>query len=342
MSTDVSKLLEQTTPLATAFMIAVREVASKLQEFELLQQKERKREEEELESRSAALTKLEESLKQECINLEQKKKELSKAEDDFKQQCRKFESDMAEREKHLKQQKNDYDEMQRRMRAAFGDSEQQVIQIDVGGKTYKTYCKTLCRFADSALAQVVQAKLPTKDHPETVFIDRDAQYFDLILNYLRNGDEESAINTVSKYSPNEILDILEEAKYYNLRQLVRVLKWALVRCDGIAQDNDALFVTATGGCHVTKEPPSGEDVNLRKMNFTDRRFEQVHFKHNTSFEGSVLQRAVFSKCKFEAAVSFVETDLRKAKFVDCEFSVPVLVTGAIKKDAVLPAGNTRE
>ena len=83
--------------------------------------------------------------------------------------------------------------------------------------------------------------------------------------------------------------------------------------------SNGLFVSRDSSCITTKELPPGDVLDLGMLNFTGRRFEHAQFKHNTSFQGSVLKGAVFSKCKFEAVVDFIDTDLREAKFDDCEF-----------------------
>ena len=334
MSADASKLFEISSPLAKAFIATAHTTAINLQTLELKQQKEVKTKEEELGNRAAKLAEKEESLKREAISLEQKKKELSEAESKFIGESQKFKSHMMEREKYFKQQKDDFETVQTQVSAVLAENEQ-AIQIDVGGKLFKTSYKTLCRFPESTLAQLVNAK---PDLPRSMFIDRDGQHFDFILRYLRSSDEEQIMHTVTRYGADTILDILEEAKYYNLRQLVKILKWGLIRYD-TKQGN--VFERIDGSL-VTKEPPLGEVVNLRELNFAGNTFDQVHFKHNTSFQGSVLERSVFSKCKFEASVSFIDADLRRAKFVECEFTLPILVTGANWKDATLSSSNVCE
>lgn len=320
-------------------MLAARKVASTLQETEIERDKQVAKKEEELQNKIAQIAIKEEAVKQEQVNLDRQKKELSEAQSKLDQERKNFESEKVERERLFKQQKNDYEAMQHRVTAGLEDGgDQATIQVDVGGKPFRTLAQTLCRFRDSTLAQLVIAKPANKDHPGTVFIDRDGENFQFILNYLRSGDEDQLICSVARFtSSDKIYDILEEAKYYNLRHLVKVLQWALVR-----QETPRPIIEFEGqgtSCGlVTKEPPPGEALNLRGRNFTDHTFDQVRFAHPTSFEGSVLERAVFNKCKFEAAVSFIDTDLRRAKFCECEFPVRIIVTGANKNNATgLPA-----
>ena len=325
--------METTTPLAQAFMISARKIAEELQKLELTKDQEYKREDEELKSKLAVLSGQEERITQESCTLEQKKKELADAQAKLDHDRKTFETNMAEREKRFEQLKEDFDSMQRRANAMLEDNDS-VVEIDVGGhpKKFKTFCKTLCRFPDSTLAQLMNAK-PVNQ--AIIFIDRDGQHFDAILNYLRSEHDEQAMQIITRYPLDAIPDILEEAKYYNLRQLVKLLNWARIRRN---KDSDmTLFEKEGDNGYVTKE-----EVDLTERNFTGFRFEKVHFKHGTSFQGSVLERAVFSKCKFEAVVSFIDTDLRKAQFVDCDVIAPIIVTGANMKGARLPDHNVQQ
>ena len=323
---DSSMQFEPNTPLAQAYMINALQVAEHLEKCELQKKREEKSKEEEWKNKSAMLIDEEKRINQERHSLEEKKKELSEAETKFDHERKNLERSMAERDKRFEQQKRDFESTRDRADAMLANNES-VVDIDVGGQhKFKTFCKTLCRFPDSTLAQLTKGVSGTRG---TIFIDRDGKHFDFILKYLRSQDDEQVMHTITRYTPDEISDILEEAKYYNLRQLVKVLKWALVTRRNYSDMQP--FEREGDNGYVTKD-----EVNLAEQNFTDRRFEHVQFKHITSFEGSVLERAVFLKCRFEAVVNFADTDLRKAKFVDCEVLQPILVAGANTKGAQLP------
>ena len=63
------------------------------------------------------------------------------------------------------------------------------IQLDVGGKFFTTSITTLTRESDSMLASMFSGRFPIKkDENGRVFIDRDGRAFDIILNYLREGE----------------------------------------------------------------------------------------------------------------------------------------------------------
>lgn len=60
------------------------------------------------------------------------------------------------------------------------------VNFNLGGKYFTTTKDTVLREPSSRLALVVRGILPsTRDNTDAYFIDRDAKYFQLILNYLR-------------------------------------------------------------------------------------------------------------------------------------------------------------
>ena len=341
MADKAAVRFEPHTTHAKAFMSAVRDAVNKLQSDQLEWDKKVKRNEEDLNSRSSKLSEAEKNRKQQVVEFEQEKEKFEAAKRKLRCDQRNFDYQMSQREKHLKQQRDDLEAAQTQATSLFESD--QVIQIHVGTHTFKTFCKTLRRFPESTLAQSANAIPLTKsDHPHTMFIDRDGLHFNFILNYLRSSMDEGQIldTVVRKYNLDTIADILVEASYYNLKQLVKILNWAKLRHDCVHETayliSNGLFVSRDSSCITTKELPPGDVLDLGMLNFTGRRFEHVQFKHSTSFQGSVLKGAVFSKCKFEAVVDFIDTDLREAKFDDCEFLRPILLPGANTKDAVLP------
>jgi len=63
----------------------------------------------------------------------------------------------------------------------------------------------------------------------TYFIDRDGQHFRYILNYLRDG-----VETVLPFtSAGQLLqrELLREAEYFRLDELIRLIKDPTARCD---------------------------------------------------------------------------------------------------------------
>ena len=89
------------------------------------------------------------------------------------------------------------------------------VHIDVGGKAFTTTLGTLTKYPNSKLAKMFSGKIPIvldslKQH---YFVDRDGHLFRHVLNFLRNG----SINV--KKDPDEINDLLQEARFYEIEDL---------------------------------------------------------------------------------------------------------------------------
>uniref|UniRef100_A0A1I7TGS6 BTB domain-containing protein n=1 Tax=Caenorhabditis tropicalis TaxID=1561998 RepID=A0A1I7TGS6_9PELO len=93
-------------------------------------------------------------------------------------------------------------------------SENQIVKLDIGGTVFKTSKSTLTRF-DGMLKVMMETEIPvTKDESGAIFIDRSPKHFDLILNFMRDGDVELPDSEI------EIKEIQKEAHFYMLHGLV--------------------------------------------------------------------------------------------------------------------------
>ncbi len=92
--------------------------------------------------------------------------------------------------------------------------------INIGGKTFKIKYKTLFKYPNCKLAEVINLKNSSKisdehlDDEGIIYFDRNPKYFDYILDSIRYG---FFIET-SDYHFNEY--ILEELKYFKLENLI--------------------------------------------------------------------------------------------------------------------------
>ncbi|CRG97024.1 conserved Plasmodium protein, unknown function [Plasmodium gallinaceum] len=100
-----------------------------------------------------------------------------------------------------------------------------IIRINVGGKIYMTTLKLICRYKNSHLYKIVFEKLKeiqdyaTNDfNKREIFIDRNGNRFEYILDFLRDGVLicENDINLLTR--------ILIEAIYFKLFSLIKIIK----------------------------------------------------------------------------------------------------------------------
>ncbi|NXL33372.1 KCD17 protein, partial [Glaucidium brasilianum] len=93
------------------------------------------------------------------------------------------------------------------------------VRLNVGGTVFLTTRQTLCREQKSLLCRLCQGEELQSDRDETgaYLIDRDPTYFGPILNFLRHGKL-----VLNKDMAEE--GVLEEAEFYNIGPLIRIIK----------------------------------------------------------------------------------------------------------------------
>lgn len=106
--------------------------------------------------------------------------------------------------------------------AKFNACKTEWVRLNIGGQYFVTTKTTLCKHAQSFFYKLLQddpsVSLTTdKDETGAFLIDRDAQYFTPILNYLRHGKL-----IIEKNLQEE--GVLEEAEFYNIQELINLVK----------------------------------------------------------------------------------------------------------------------
>ncbi|KAH7680098.1 BTB/POZ domain-containing protein KCTD17, partial [Aphelenchoides avenae] len=113
------------------------------------------------------------------------------------------------------------------------------IRLNIGGKIFQSTKQTLCRDPDSFLARLCQedAELPSvKDDSGAILIDRDPQYFDIVLHYLRTGFLKAVEN-----APVE--ELVEEAEFYNLPLLSELIQKSAIATKPRKREQEIIIVT---------------------------------------------------------------------------------------------------
>mmetsp|Transcript_38836 Transcript_38836/g.61970 ORF Transcript_38836/g.61970 Transcript_38836/m.61970 type:complete len:489 (-) Transcript_38836:725-2191(-) len=95
------------------------------------------------------------------------------------------------------------------------------IMINVGGSLYETTLNTLSSDQTSMLSAMFSGRFNIeRDGNGSIFIDRDPTHFRHILNFLRDGIEYLKHGGLLQQSDAIVSELLQEAKYYNIRPLV--------------------------------------------------------------------------------------------------------------------------
>lgn len=121
----------------------------------------------------------------------------------------------------------------------------QWVKLNVGGTCFQTTKTTLSRDPNSFLYRLVQEDsdlISDKDETGAYLIDRDPSYFSPILNYLRHG--KLVIN-------NGLAEegILEEAEFYNIAELISLVKERIFTRDTRPTKDSKKHVYRVIQCH---------------------------------------------------------------------------------------------
>lgn len=106
------------------------------------------------------------------------------------------------------------------------------VVLDVGGVKFETSIVTLKRDPNSLFAKLFTKDSPVKPQGNTIFLDRDASHFRLILNYLRNGCQIVNVATLPR-ERRYLLELKEECRYYRLRGLRKIISKRLKHLEQI-------------------------------------------------------------------------------------------------------------
>ena len=95
-----------------------------------------------------------------------------------------------------------------------------IVTLNVGGTHFTTTQDTLHKEPSSKLSLTVRGILPSAtDDGGHTFLDRDARFFQLILNFLRDGW------VLLPDSPSERRELMQEARYYQVRRALCSCDW---------------------------------------------------------------------------------------------------------------------
>ena len=217
----------------------------------------------------------------------------------------------------LRRERSEFEELKRICTSISETEKQHMITLDVGGDKFRTDVRTLERHPDSIFPRIARAI--DRRYLPYVFIDRDSKHFRFILNYMRQGEEVfrgTALRGKDKYDLEEMIC---EARYYRLHGFMNLLKRHKMRLERKAISFKDLLAEKCFSAPNPKFPryETAQRLLLKERNMVGIVFENIHFKHIVSFEGSVLDGATFKHCRFDAVVTLTNADISHVSFDHC-------------------------
>merc|ERR1711872_536551 len=141
------------------------------------------------------------------------------------------------------------------------------VRMGVGDTLFMTTKTTLCKDPKSFLCRICQDETDLgseKDETGAFLIDRDPKYFGPVLNYLRHGKLVIDKNIVEE-------GVLEEAEFYNVADMVKVLKERIHNRDNSFGKSNGKHVYRVLQCHE-------DELTQMVSTMSDGwKFEQVSF-----------------------------------------------------------------
>ncbi|CCD64912.1 BTB domain-containing protein [Caenorhabditis elegans] len=107
-------------------------------------------------------------------------------------------------------------------------SKDNIVKLNVGGTVFQTSKSTLTMI-DGFFKMMLESDIPLqKDDSNCIFIDRSPKHFDIILNFLRDGDvdlpeQEKEINEVKREAQFYLLEELVDLCHRKINTKIRVL-----------------------------------------------------------------------------------------------------------------------
>ncbi|KAH8287758.1 hypothetical protein KR054_012426 [Drosophila jambulina] len=146
----------------------------------------------------------------------------------------------------------------------------QWVKLNVGGTYFLTTKTTLSRDPNSFLSRLIQEDSDlNSDRDETgaYLIDRDPKYFAPVLNYLRHG--KLVLDGVSEEG------VLEEAEFYNVTQLIALLKECIHHRDQVRLLTAAFRSLINASLFALKRPHADKKRVYRVLQCREQELTQM-------------------------------------------------------------------
>jgi hypothetical protein len=181
------------------------------------------------------------TLKREILNLQDK---LEKIELNIDQQFEVVEH-RALKWEHLKDEVHNVIQL---------NKEKKFIKLNIGGKRFTTTADTLLSVENSFFARMLRAK---HDNDSEIFIDRNPDYFQHILDYHRN----KKIN-YKKFIKADLSHLREEAEFYNIEAIYNYINERMQDIEFVNFEFSGPFRHSDEQIHGTNNVEDLKDTNL--------------------------------------------------------------------------------
>jgi hypothetical protein len=118
---------------------------------------------------------------------------------------------------------------------AIEKSQGEIVKLNIGGKVYSIAVSTIKKFPDSLLAKLLESG--RVDPNEEIFFDRSPGTFDLILEYIRNGQ----LN-FNKFNEDQLHKLKADAEYFGIFDLEMTLDERLKDIEFISYEYSGPYV----------------------------------------------------------------------------------------------------
>jgi len=178
-------------------------------------------------------------------------------------------------------------------------STDEIISLDVGGTRFDTSRQTLVKDPNSMLAKMFDPESKMKPgllRNGAYFLDRDPEWFRIILNYLRNG-------ILLVETTKELMAILTESRYFGL--------------SGLEQEVAARLEDESAASTPSQPPAAPASADIIKLNVGGRIFETTRSticKYPSSRIAQLIQGEIKQNLDSEGNI-FIDEDPRDFEYI---------------------------
>lgn len=117
----------------------------------------------------------------------------------------------------VQEKKNYFESETKEIEEILNQNKNKIIKFNVSGKIFKTRISTLAAFPNTYFWKIIKSKQLLNQ--DTIFLDRDPFFFDVVLNYLR-------FKTIdfSRFNSGEKRILLIEASFYEIPNIVNAIQ----------------------------------------------------------------------------------------------------------------------